>query len=55
MFEELTALVGALKLDTDVSKYTQVKDARKTLQAIKAKAQELRNELTAKFKATKVK
>ena len=56
MFEEISALFAQLTATpTDVSKYAQVKDARKTLQLIKAKAQELRAKLTADFKATKVK
>lgn len=52
MFSTIKSLVESLT-EVEVSKYTQVKNARKVLQEIKKEAQKLRNELTEQHKNSK--
>ena len=54
MFDEILALTNKL-VDVDVTKYSQVRDARKTLQEVKVMCKVLRDKLSAEHKASKVK
>lgn len=56
MFDELkTTVDGLLTADADFTKYNNAKEARKTLQKIHVMTKKLRADVTAAFKASKVK
>ena len=53
MFEKLQELVGELNNDLNVKSYTEVKESRRTLKAVRDLAQELRLGMMAKWREAK--
>lgn len=53
MFEKIKELSFALNSDADMTKYKNVKEARKVLQEIKVESQALRMKINEDFKVSK--